>query len=130
MKSNPFDGLTRPSLPTLSDIQRRMVELTGKPLQLEPQPQRQIRPAPLTPPLPSAPPNPILGEAALYGPAGRVVRALAPHSEAHPAAILLQYGTTAPQAPPISSAHPPATPLRTVSAKPSTPPPTDCPESK
>ena len=29
MKSNPFDGITRPSSPTLSDIQRRMAELTG-----------------------------------------------------------------------------------------------------
>ena len=43
MKSNPFDGVTRPSLPTLSDIQRRMVELTGKQLQLEPQPQPQLQ---------------------------------------------------------------------------------------
>jgi hypothetical protein len=33
---------------------------------------------------------PILGEAALYGVAGLAVRALAPHTEAHPAAILLQ----------------------------------------
>ena len=36
------------------------------------------------------PTNPILGEAALYGVAGVAVRALAPHTEAHPAAILLQ----------------------------------------
>jgi hypothetical protein len=90
MKSNPFDRLTRPSLPTLSDIQRRMVELTGKPLQLEQQPQRQIRPAPPTPPRPGASSNPILGDAALYGVAGLAVCGLAPHSEAHPAAILLQ----------------------------------------
>ena len=90
MKSNPFDGLTRPSLPTLSDIQRRMIELTGKPLQLEPQPQRQNRPAPSTSPRPCASSNPILGDAALYGVAGLAVCGLAPHSEAHPAAILLQ----------------------------------------
>jgi hypothetical protein len=90
MKSNPFDGLTRPSLPTLSDIQRRMIELTGKPLQLEPQPQRQTRLAPSTPPRPCASSNPILGDAALYGVAGLAVCGLAPHSEAHPAAILLQ----------------------------------------
>jgi hypothetical protein len=51
MKSNPFDGITRPSLPTPSDIQRRMVELTGKQLQLEPQAQLQTRPAPSTPAL-------------------------------------------------------------------------------
>jgi hypothetical protein len=90
MKPNPFDGITRPSLHTLSDIQRRMVELTGKQLQLEPQPQRQTRPAPHAPPQNSASPNPILGDAALYGVAGLAVCSLAPHSEAHPAAILLQ----------------------------------------
>jgi hypothetical protein len=90
MKSNPFDGLTRPSLSTLSDIQRRMVELTGKPLQLAPQAQRQTHPAPPAPPPPSASPNPILSDAALYGVAGLAVCGLAPHSEAHPAAILLQ----------------------------------------
>ena len=32
----------------------------------------------------------MLGEAALYGLAGRAVRTIAPHTEAHPAAILLQ----------------------------------------
>jgi hypothetical protein len=90
MKSNPLGGTTRPSLSTLSDIQRRMVELTGKPLQLAPQAQRQTRPAPPAPPPPSASPNPILGDAALYGVAGLAVCGLAPHSEAHPAAILLQ----------------------------------------
>jgi hypothetical protein len=36
------------------------------------------------------PPNPILADAALYGVAGLAVCGLAPHSEAHPAAILLQ----------------------------------------
>ena len=36
------------------------------------------------------PQNPILSEAALYGVAGVAVRALAPHTEANPAAILLQ----------------------------------------
>jgi hypothetical protein len=90
MKPNPFDGITRPSLHTVSDIQRRMVELTGTQLQLEPQPQRQTRPAPHAPPQNSASPNPILGDAALYGVAGLAVCSLAPHSEAHPAAILLQ----------------------------------------
>ena len=33
---------------------------------------------------------PHLAEAALYGPAGQAVRTLAPHTEAHPAALLLQ----------------------------------------
>src|SRR3984957_10467361 len=90
MRSNPYDGLTRPSSSTLADIQRRMVELTGKPMQLKPQAPIQARPAPFTAPPPSAPPNPILGDAALYGVAGLAVCGLAPHSEAHPAAILLQ----------------------------------------
>jgi len=90
MKPNPFDGKTRPSLPTLSDIQRRMVELTGNQLQLEPQTQLQTRSAPRTPPPPNMPSNPTLSKAALYGVAGLAVRALAPHTEAHPAAILLQ----------------------------------------
>jgi hypothetical protein len=90
MKANPLGGITRPSLPTLSDIQRRMVELTGKQLHLEPQTQLQTRPAPSTPPQPSEFPDPILAEAALYGVAGLAVCGLAPHSEAHPAAILLQ----------------------------------------
>jgi len=90
MKPNPFAGKTRPSLPTLSDIQRRMVELTGNQLQLKTQTQLQTRPAPSTPSQPSASPNPILSKAALYGVAGLAVRALAPHTEAHPAAILLQ----------------------------------------
>jgi|ERR1700733_909093 hypothetical protein len=86
MKSNPFAGITRPSSPTLSDIQRRMVELTGTHLQLKPQP----CPAPSTPWPPSVSPNPILGDAALYGVAGLAICRLAPHCKAHPAAILLQ----------------------------------------
>ena len=89
MNSNPFGGKTRPSLPTLSDIQRRMAELTGA-QQLAPQTQLQTHPTPPTPPPPSASPNPILGDAALNGVAGLAVCGLAPHSQAHPAAILLQ----------------------------------------
>jgi hypothetical protein len=90
MKSNPFGGQTRPSLPTLSDIERRMAELTGVHQKFMPQAQLQARPTPPTPPPPRPPPDPILGDAALYGVAGLAVCGLAPHSEAHPAAILLQ----------------------------------------
>jgi hypothetical protein len=90
MKSNPFGGTTRPSLPTLSDIQRRMDEIAAFQQKLESQTQLQNRPAPPKPPPPIAPPNPILGDAALYGVAGLAVCGLAPHTEAHPAAILLQ----------------------------------------
>jgi hypothetical protein len=89
-------GLARPHLPTLADIQQRRAELLGQP----PPPQREHRipPPALAPPpmpepgraspLPAATPN--LNHSALYGLAGRVVRTLAPHTEAHPAAILLQ----------------------------------------
>jgi hypothetical protein len=43
-------------------------------------------------PIPSLAPsaNPVLGEAALHGLAGLAVRTIAPHTEAHPAALLLQ----------------------------------------
>src|SRR5580698_5321129 len=82
MISNSFDGITRPSLPTLSDIQRRMEELASIQQQLDTQTQLHIRSAPRTPPPPSVPTNPILSEAALYGVAGLAVRALAPHTEA------------------------------------------------
>jgi hypothetical protein len=90
MISNPLDGITCPSLPTLSDIQRRIAELAGIQQQIDAQAQVHSRSAPRTPPPPSVPPHPILSEAALYGVAGMAVRALAPHTEAHPAAILLQ----------------------------------------
>jgi hypothetical protein len=90
MISNPTGGITRPSLPTLSDIQRRMEEIAVIQQRLDTQTQSHSRSAPRTPRPPSVPPNPILSEAALYGVAGMAVRALAPHTEAHPAAILLQ----------------------------------------
>jgi hypothetical protein len=90
MNSNPIGEITRPSLPTLSDIERRMAELTGVHQKLVPQAQLHTRPAPPTPPPPSPLPNPTLGDAALQGVAGLAVCGLAPHSEAHPAAILLQ----------------------------------------
>jgi hypothetical protein len=67
-----------------------MAELAAIQQQLDGQPQLPIRSAPRTPPPSSVPPNPILSEDALYGVAGMAVRALAPHTEAHPAAILLQ----------------------------------------
>ena len=86
MKSNPFAGITRPSLPILSDIERRMAELTGVHQQLVPQAQLQTRPTPPTPPPPSPSPDPILGDAALYGAAGLAVCGLAPPLSATPGA--------------------------------------------
>jgi hypothetical protein len=90
MKSNRFDWKHRPSASTLSNIERRMFELTGKQLQVKPQIQRQTHPAPPTLQLPGVRSSPILGDAALYGVAGLAVCGLAPHSETHPAALLLQ----------------------------------------
>src|ERR1700722_17425862 len=91
--------VVRPYVPTLAEIQQRRAEL----LALLPQDQREPytqkpQPQPNTPPAQTAgrsgPPgptsNPILAEAALHGLAGLAVRTIAPHTEAHPAAILLQ----------------------------------------
>jgi hypothetical protein len=71
----------------LADIERRLPELLRR--QSEPQPQTTAS-AYLRTETIYSPPGIQLGEAALYGLAGNVVRTLAPHSEAHPAAILLQ----------------------------------------
>jgi hypothetical protein len=90
MLQNTTNGL-RPSSPTFADLQRRMDEL----LEIATRPQAQPRavPPPRPASAPQAPPLPAipqLGEAALQGPAGLAVRTIAPHTEAHPAAILLQ----------------------------------------
>src|ERR1700733_7333096 len=97
MIRNTINGIARPTFPTLASLRQRRSEL----LDLPPQPQAQPpEPDPDPPPPGPAPqpsltplqlsPNPALGEAALYGPAGLAVRTIAPHTEAHPAAILLQ----------------------------------------
>ncbi|MDX6457337.1 MAG: hypothetical protein QOE55_1034 [Acidobacteriaceae bacterium] len=87
MLGNSNAGIGRPYVPTFADIQRRRAELCP-PSAPAPAPQ----PATGSPRTPSPRPTvyPKLGEAALYGVAGLAVRALAPHTEAHPAAILLQ----------------------------------------
>jgi hypothetical protein len=94
MLRNETTGIVRPHLPTLANLQRRRAELT-RPRQPEPDPypppSPNAEPAaefPRTSFTPSADPN--LGEPALHGLAGRAVRTIAPHTEAHPAAILLQ----------------------------------------
>ena len=99
-----------PSVPlTLANVRQRAVELLEIQRQLQAQapgpavdppsrsdqapqaslasPQRSTNPA--CPGLPYSEPR-ALGEAALYGLAGLAVRTIAPHTEAHPAAILLQ----------------------------------------
>jgi hypothetical protein len=98
MLRNKHSNLAPSAFPTLASVQQRQVELLNflhqsqaKPP--EPRPDPPPRPAP--PPQPSLPAsqrsaNPVLREAALYGLAGLAVRTIAPHTEAHPAAILLQ----------------------------------------
>ena len=98
MLRNTSNGIIRPYVPTLADLQRRGAELHS----LSPQPEHPTEP-PELPPLNPAPPaetpltpapgpsvTPKLDEAALHGLAGLAVRTIAPHTEAHPAAILLQ----------------------------------------
>jgi hypothetical protein len=101
-------GLARPALPALADISRRRAEL----LRLQPGHQPEDRqheeldhqppdtqptpaphaanpvPNPAGPDIPGLPWD--LPEAALHGVAGLAVGTIAPHTEAHPASILLQ----------------------------------------
>ena len=103
-----------PSLPTLAAIQRRRRELLAfqawqRPapaiappgeslaaeesedscLAQEPHPAEDPEPSPALPSQAIGPPT--LADPALYGLAGLAVRTLAPHTEAAPAAILLQF---------------------------------------
>ncbi len=84
--SNP--PTTPPPLPTLTAIQRRRDELlaTLSPAQRQNYLASQGRAASS----PQLRAHPILGEEALHGVAGQLIRTLAPHTEAHPAALLLQ----------------------------------------
>jgi hypothetical protein len=95
MLRNTINGVMRPSFPTLASLRHRRAELLDPP----PQPQAQAPEPDPDPPPTSAPApqpslqasaSPVLGEAALQGLAGLAVRTIAPHTEAHPAAILLQ----------------------------------------
>jgi hypothetical protein len=100
MLRNTSNGIIRPYIPTLADLQRRRAELRSLPPQPQPEHPTQppeplsLNPAPSAeaPPTPPSVPSvtPKLGEAALHGLAGLAVRTIAPHTEAHPAAILLQ----------------------------------------
>jgi len=93
-------GLPQPGLPTLADLQRRSVELLGFQLDRQPRNQQgqepdhrqeeQTRPAPAAPPRVRDSESPRLTAAALHGLAGLAVRTIAPHTEAHPASLLLQ----------------------------------------
>jgi hypothetical protein len=107
MIRNLSTGIGRPFIPTLADVQRRRAELLG--LLSQPQPERHTEPAepdpyfpsspepdpapapePPRPPAPRPAATPKLGDSALQGLAGLAVRTIAPHTEAHPASILLQ----------------------------------------
>jgi hypothetical protein len=57
----------------------------------DPYPNQDTEPSVALPPRPSAPAPPALAVPALHGIAGRVVCSLAPHTEADPAAVLLQF---------------------------------------
>jgi hypothetical protein len=88
MTYTPTPGITDLDL-ELAGIEQQLAELFD--IQPEPKPQPQTAAPAHSPTQPIyTPPGFQLSEAALYGPAGNVVRTLAPHSEAHPAAILLQ----------------------------------------
>ncbi len=89
----------RPQLPNLAGIQSRRAELLAMltPSQREKYPPASaLYPDPSAPrdtrPLPPRPPTePILDERALHGVAGQMARTLAPQTEAHTAALLLQF---------------------------------------
>jgi hypothetical protein len=85
-------GLAHKSYHSFDEIQRRRAELE----QLNNTPEPAPEPTPQPPPASVQPPAAKfhLREQALYGLAGQVVRTLAPHTEAHPAAILLQFLAT------------------------------------
>jgi hypothetical protein len=111
-------GTPRPSPPTLAEIEQQREELLNQADLPSPHPTSPADPDPASPPIaalstpeplrrallgtpppplaqPTAPAPPPLGhpafeQYALYGLAGEAVRALAPHSEAQPEAILLQ----------------------------------------
>jgi hypothetical protein len=81
--------------PTFADIQRRKAELLGIPYQSaeedsSPACEQPHPPSPTPPPLTDSV-WPSLAPAALHGIAGAVVHTIAPHTEADPAAILLQF---------------------------------------
>jgi len=89
-------GINRQPHPDFAELQRRRAELLHDTPEPEPAPEPTREPTPQPPPqarlTPLQPPAKFhLREQALYGLAGQVVRTLAPHTEAHPAAILLQF---------------------------------------
>jgi hypothetical protein len=85
-------AVAHPRASTLAEVEHRLAELLDLQAQLYPSPASAPTAHSTTKPEPPPPPpyKQELGKDALYGLAGRIVKVLAPHSEAHPAAILLQ----------------------------------------
>src|ERR1700677_3613510 len=88
-------------LPNLPDLQRRRSQLLAqqaihqqpeKPAEEQPEPQHeQIQPPPASPRPSKTTAWPTLSRAAYYGVPGLVIDTIAPHTEADPAAVLLQF---------------------------------------
>ena len=95
MATNPSQtsqDLTVPSpyVPTRAEVEQRLAQLQGRPPKPNPPPAPE-QPEPPPPASPQPPTHQELDKAALHGAAGRIVNSLAPHTEAHPAALLLQF---------------------------------------
>jgi hypothetical protein len=94
MKANMEQVAAAPALPTFEDIERRRRELLALRPPSQPKPPAHFSNVPETPDPALTPQEsswPELAEPALYGLAGQVVRTLEPHTEADPAAVLLQF---------------------------------------
>jgi hypothetical protein len=95
MATNPTqtaEDLTTPS-PYASidaELEHLLTQLQSYPPQPNPPPTPK-QPEPPRAASPQPPTHLELDKAALHGPAGRIVSSLAPHTEAHPAALLLQF---------------------------------------
>jgi hypothetical protein len=95
MATNPnrtSKDLTTPSpyAPPSAEVEHRLTQLqSGPPYPNPPPTPEQPEPQPEAPPEP--PTHAQLEKAALHGPAGCIVNSLAPHTEAHPAALLLLF---------------------------------------
>src|SRR5271170_6575063 len=97
MATNPTqtaEDLTTPS--PYASIDAELEHLLTQLQSYPPQPNPNPAPTPEQPEPPRAaslqPPTHLeLDKAALHGPAGRIISSLAPHTEAHPAALLLQF---------------------------------------
>jgi len=94
--TQPSQDLTTPApyVPTTAEVEHRLAQLQSLLPQRKPNPNPPTTPEQPEPPpaaSPQPPTHPQLDQAALHGPAGRIVNSLAPHTEAHPAALLLQF---------------------------------------